>query len=516
MFSHFTSETHRVVNDVYKNNTEETYSYILNYLYSKTTRVYKTIEVINEKSVRELSRNEFGISKRLLLMILDNFKFMFYTFDYVFLKLIISCLEYVNEGTFEDYYEVFDSYFGVVVGKQYKHEKYHKKLFIRLCTKDFGFDQYELVKSNLKLKELFMADYSEKFEAFNLYLYKQEPSRRWELLQLMLRNRNLVNTTSMLSSLVLSGAENSYNVVQLISEKLEGVFFVLKSCNLVLESYISTVPQKYRGEGALQRTKGATYEKILLVVSWGTDLLGMLDGYDHIEEEVVSFLSLFKACYTLKDNHVLESGTEVPSFLVSYFKLFVARSPSIVYRLLLKKIFQGDFIVSSELTVYSRTCQRLVLYIILEDGKTFHDSKLFILLAEIFNCVDCFRDTVVQLLTQFEGCVFCGNKDFNEAFGAKLRIMYFTTKHAPLREFLRKLESKSHSERTARLLDEQEKKLEGDYTQNSFDIAQDMLVYENYKKSNISKYGKSLKSSINLDGVGAKRHTRLRNAGRRK
>jgi len=58
-------------------------------------------------------------------------------------------------------------------------------------------------------------------------------------------------------------------------------------------------------------------------------------------------------------------------------------------------------------------------------------------------------------------------------------------------------------------LDDQERKLRGEYTDDVFDISSDMVVYENYVESGVGKYGRSLKSSVNLDKVGLNRKSKL-------
>lgn len=507
MFSNFTSETHRVVSDVYNKDSEDTYSYILTYLYSKTTRIYKTIGAISDKSVKELRRGEFKISRRLLLMILENFKFMFYTFDCAFLKLMINCLEWVGEETLADYKDVFENYFAVVVDKPYKNEKHYKDLFIGLCAKDFKFDACALIKYTLKLKELFIFDYEIKFKRFNEYLYRCDVDRT-ELIVLMLENCNLVNSTSMLNTLVFYAAKNRYSVIALLVQNVENKFLILKSCNLVLEGFFNMIPLGSRDEESFNK-KNFFYAEISMVVTWGVEVVGLTEKDEQLEDEVKSFLNLFKTYYSVQENRVIESQITVPYLLVDYFKVFLSATSSSAYRLILKKVFQSDFITSTELTIYSRSFQRFMLQMLREDAKRFHDKKFFILLGEIFNTVECFRETVIAMFTHFIDHIFGRDESFDKAFEARLRIMYFVSKNASLQRFLEDLIAKRPSERTRHLLEDQKRKMGGEYVDEDFDITSDMVTYENYVGTSVGKYGRSLKSSINLDKVALNRNSKL-------
>lgn len=503
MFPNFTSETYRVVNDAYAKDTEETHSYILTYLYSKTTRVHRAIEAISEKAVRELRRGRFGVTRRLLLMILENFSFMFYTFDTVLAKLLLACLEHVTETTRVPFEDVFRGYAQTLARKTYKNEKQNRELFVRLCGKDFDFDQGGLVRALLGVPELFVFDCETKFAHFNRFLRSRDADRE-EFVVLMLGNTNLINAPAMLDHLVYEGSQSDFDVVAVMEQHVKNKFLVLQSCNSVLATLLARIPARARGADAF---RSGDHRDVARVVAWGRTVLGAAE--EQAEESTQSFLSLFKAFYSVRDNRVLESENAVPAILAGYFGAFLAQAPTVVYRLVLKKIFQGDFITSPVLTTYSRTYQRFMLGMLLRDGRSFHDPKLLLLLGEIFGLVECFRETVVEMLAQLSDDIFGSDEVFNTAFEARLRVMLFVSKNDALRDFLARTVETRPSERTVRLLEDQRSKAEGNYGEK-FDIKSDMVLYEKYIESSVGKYGKSLRSSINLDKAGLNRHSRLR------
>lgn len=507
MFSSFRSETYRVVNDVYKKNTEETYSYILTYLYSKTTRIYKAIEAINDNAKKELMKGRFCISRRLLLMILENFDLIFYTFDNAILKLLISCFDLLDEKTFCDYEHVFSAYFSTVVDKPYKNEKYYKDLFAKLCMKMFPFDQERLIMKVLSLQEFFVVDLENKLEYFNRYLYRQGRDRK-RLVELMLENANIVNAMPMFSSLIYYGSKNNYNVVRIMLEHSGNRTLVILGCNAVLRDFFAQIPLECRGKEQFE-TKQFFYREISLIVGWACMAVEQMPGEESVEDEVGSFMRMFRTYYLAPNNRYVEISGEMPLLLVEYFRLFISQTSTCVYRLVLKNAFHEDFVASPDVATCLREFQKFVLQMLIEDKRMFHDSRLFILLGDIFSLVECFRDAVVALLAQFMENIFGDDEGFNDAFEARLRMMYFISKNDALRDLLAELVKRRPSTRTQQLLVDQKRKYEGDYTV-PFDISVDMATYEDYIGANKSKYGRSLKSSINLERVVQNRRSRLR------
>lgn len=507
MFSSFTSETYRVVNDVYKKDTEETYSYILTYLYSKTTRIYKAIEAINDNAKKELKKGRFGISRRLLLMILENFEFIFYTFDNAILKLLTSCLDLLDEKTFCDYERVFSAYFSTVVDKPYKNEKYYKDLFAKLCTRVFPFDQERLIEVFLSLREFFVVDLDEKFRHFNRYLHTRGRDRERLVVQ-MLENANIVNAMPMFSSLIYYGSKNNYDVVRIMLEHSGNRTLVILGCNAVLRDFFAQIPLECRGKEQFE-TRQFFYREISLIVGWACETMERVPGEESVEDEVGSFMGLLRTYYMAPNNRYVEISAEMPTLLVEYFRLFLSRTSACVYRLVLRNAFHEDFVASPDVATCLRECQKFVLQMLIEDKRTFHDPRLFILLGDIFSLVECFRDAVVALLAQFMDNVFGDDEGFNDAFEARLRMMYFISKSDALRSLLAELVQRRPSARTQQLLDDQKRKHEGDYTAQ-FDISSDMATYEGYIGANKSKYGRSLKSSINLERVVQNRRSRLK------
>lgn len=507
MFSSFTSETYRVVNDVYKKDTEETYSYILTYLYSKTTRIYKAIEAINDNAKKELKKGRFVISKRLLLMILENFDFIFYTFDNAILKLLTSCLDLLDERTFCDYESVFSAYFNTVIDKPYKNEKHYKDLFVKLCTKVFPFDQEKLIVVFLSLQEFFMVDLEDKFRYFNRYLHTQGRGRN-RLVELMLENANIVNAMPMFSSLIYYGSKNNYNVVSIMMEHSGNRTLMIMGCNAVLRDFLVQIPLECRGKEQFE-TKQFFHREISLIVGWACTAIEQVPGEESVEDEVESFMGLLRTYYLAPNNRYVDMSAEMPPLFAEYFRLFLSQTSTCVYRQVLKNVFHEDFVASPDMATCLRECQRFVLQMLIEDKRTFHDPRLFILLGDIFCLVECFRDAVVALLAQFMDNVFGDDEGFNDAFEARLRMMYFISKNDLLQDLLAELVQRRPSERTQQLMADQKRKHEGDYTAQ-FDISSDMATYEGYIGANKSKYGRSLKSSINLERVVQNRRSRLR------
>lgn len=494
MFNYFSSETELIIKDIYEKNTEESHSRFGAHLNSKTSRIPDALNFILKYSKSEILRKKrFKTTKRLISIIINDFSTILHTFDRIIVQMMITYLDYLSDDMFYDFNELFEEFIEKMSGKSYKNENAFLELFTKLCTKPTNLTK-PLLYTLLTLKEQFYYNFDTKFDVFFREIFSFiDGEESIHFLRRMIGNLNEINEFMMYKTMIHYGSMSKIDYVKEVKKTQK--FIMIEAINSVVYDFLKNIPVNLRGNKyfTVMEKDNYPYRNIIELIRWGNSILDQIGAIsDNIELKICSFMILLGGFSTsLPEKRV---NIETPEIFIGYFKNFFRRSNSQIYRVVLRNIFREDLGKNTNV-VYSRQSQRTLLEIIGDDKRVFYDEKLFLLLLDIFNLVECFRADALSILDRFIDVIYTKNLRFANAFDCRLRILLFMTKSQHLQFFSQKcLKRREISDFV--VAETGKSRLE----YSIIDISEDLKTYDEFlQNTNEAYYGATLKSSFILE-----------------